>query len=71
MSRQALEAFIGRVVLDDEFRLAFFADPEAAWVGYQLTAEEMIALKRLDAESLDECAGLRGMQIVRNVVRSD
>ena len=37
VSRQALEAIIGRAIMDEEFRLALFADPEAALVRYELT----------------------------------
>jgi hypothetical protein len=55
MSRQALEAIVGRAILDAEFRLAFFADPDGTVLGYELTEEEMAALKQLDAESLDAC----------------
>lgn len=56
MSRWALEAVIGRAILDEHFRLALFAEPEAALVGYELTEDEMAALKSVDAESLDACA---------------
>ena len=41
MSRRALEAVIGRAILDEEFRLALFADPEAALVDYELTEDEL------------------------------
>jgi len=58
MSRRALEAVIGRAILDEEFRLALFADLEAALVGYNLTEQEMAALKSVDAESLDACCGI-------------
>ena len=56
MSREALEAVIGRAVINEEFRLALFADPDAALAGYALTEREVAALKRMDAESLDACA---------------
>jgi hypothetical protein len=59
VSRQALETVIGKAVLDVEFRIAFFADPDSALAGYELTEEEVAALKSVDAESLDACgAGL-------------
>jgi hypothetical protein len=60
MSRLALEAVIGRAILDEEFRLALFADPEAALVEYELTEAEMAALKSVDAESLDGCSNSLG-----------
>lgn len=63
MSRQVLEAVIGRAILDEEFRLALFADPEAALVEYELTEVEMVAIKSVDAESLDAC----GQQIGKRV----
>jgi hypothetical protein len=64
MSRQALEAIVGRVILDQEFRLALFADPEAALVGYEVTEEEMAALRSVDAESLDACASRIGRRVL-------
>lgn len=56
VSRQALEAVIGRTILDEAFRMALFADPEAALADYQLTESEEAALKLVDAETLDACA---------------
>lgn len=55
MSQQALQAVIGRAILDVEFRFALFADPEAALADYELTASELTALKSVDAEILDAC----------------
>ena len=69
MSRQTLEAVIGRAILDEEFRLALFADPEAALVEYELTEDEMAALKLVDAESLDACANGLGRRILRVLAR--
>jgi hypothetical protein len=63
VSRQALEAIIGRAILDEEFRLALFADPETALIGFELTEDEMSALKQLDAESLDACGDTLGRRI--------
>ena len=57
MSRDALEAVIGRAVIDEEFRLALFADPDSALAGYALTDGELAALRTLDAENLDAFAG--------------
>lgn len=56
MSRQALEAVIGRAILSAEFRMAFFADPDEALADFDLTEAERAALKRVDAESLDACS---------------
>jgi hypothetical protein len=56
VSRKALEAIIGRAVLDDEFRLLLFADPNSVLTGYYLTKAELASVKSVDAESLDACA---------------
>lgn len=53
MSQRELEAVIGRAILDQEFRMALFANPAAALAGYELTETEMAALRLVDAESLD------------------
>ena len=58
MSRPALEAVLGRTILDEEFRFALFAGPETALVEYELTEDELAALKSVDAESLDACAAI-------------
>lgn len=69
MSRQALEAVIGRAVLDEEFRWTLFADPAAALIRYELTDDELAALRSVDAESLDACATLLGARIRLNLPR--
>ncbi len=58
MSREALEAVIGRAVIDARFCLALFADPDATLAGYELTEGELAALKTLDAESLEACESI-------------
>jgi hypothetical protein len=63
MSWRTLEAVIGRAILDEEFRLALFADPEAALVEYEMTEDEIAALKSVDAESLDACAQGIGQRV--------
>ena len=55
MSQRELEAVIGRAILDQEFRMALFANPTAALAGYELTEAEIAALRSVDAESLDAC----------------
>ena len=64
MSRQALEAIIGRAVVNEEFRLLLFADPEMALVGYELTEKELAALRKLDAESLEGCNKLIARRVM-------
>jgi hypothetical protein len=55
MSQRELEAVIGRAIVDQEFRMALFADPTAALAEYELTEAEVAALRMVDAESLDAC----------------
>jgi hypothetical protein len=56
VSQQALQAVIGRAILDAKFRFALYADPATALVEYELTGDEMAALQAVDAESLEACA---------------
>lgn len=67
MSREALEAVIGRAIMDAEFRLALFADPDATLAPYELTAGEAAAIKMLDAESLDAFARASGGRIAQKL----
>ncbi|MCB9152866.1 MAG: Franean1_4349 family RiPP [Caldilineae bacterium] len=53
MSKQSLEAIIGRAMLDEDFRTALFADPDQALAGYRLTRKERMAIANVDAETLD------------------
>jgi hypothetical protein len=63
MSKQAIEAILGRSVLDDSYRHQFFADPNRALAGYDLTKEERAALLSVDAETLDAFAERLGVQL--------
>ena len=63
MSRQVLEAVIGRAVLDKDFRVTLFVEPEVALIEYELTEEELAALKKMDAESLDACGETIGRRV--------
>ena len=68
MSKEAVEAVIGKAVLDSEFREALFADPDAALAGYELTTGEIAALKAIDAETIESCAGALNERISRAFV---
>jgi hypothetical protein len=68
VSRQALEAVIGRAILDEEFRLALFADPETALVEYELTEQEMAAIRSVDAESLEASAVGLGQRTLKKLM---
>ena len=67
MPRRTLEAVIGRAILDEEFRWDLFAEPEAALVEYELTEDEMAALRSADAESLDACARTIGRRLAFSI----
>ena len=56
MSQQAVEAVIGKAVLDDEFRKELTADAEKALSAFDLTDAEKAALKSMDAETMDALA---------------
>jgi hypothetical protein len=71
VSRQALEAVIGRAILDVEFRTALFADPDSTLVDYQLTAVELAALKSVDAESLDACGAGLAQRILKVLTHTE
>lgn len=58
MTQRELEAVIGRAIVDQEFRMALFADRAAALDGYNLTETELAALRSVDAESLDACGSI-------------
>lgn len=56
MSQQTLETILGRCVMDADYRILLFADPDLALAGYDLTKEERAALLAIDAETLDAFA---------------
>lgn len=53
MSKKSLESILGRALLDEDFRMKLFADPDRALVGYRLTNNERMAIANVDAETLD------------------
>jgi hypothetical protein len=57
MSKEAVQAVIGKAVTESEFRELLFANPDEALEGYELTEEEMGALKAIDAETMESFAG--------------
>lgn len=57
MSKEAVEAIVGKAVLDGEFREALFASPEEVLGEYELTDEEVVALKAIDFETMESFAG--------------
>jgi hypothetical protein len=65
VSKQALEAILGRCVMDDAYRTLLFAHPDQALAGYELTKEERAALLAVDAETLDAFAERVGVHLAR------
>jgi hypothetical protein len=57
MTKEAVQTIIGQAVVDREFRESLFADPDEVLAGYELTEEEMVALKAIDAETMESFAG--------------
>ena len=57
MSREAVEAIIGKAVVDSQFRTALFANPDQVLAGYDLTEEEIASLKAIDFETMESFAG--------------
>jgi len=57
MSKETLQTVIGKAVADDQFREALFANPDKALAGYDLTKDEVAALKSVDAETMESLAG--------------
>jgi hypothetical protein len=57
MTKEAVEAVVGKAVLDSEFREALFANPDEALAEYDLTEEEITALRAIDFETMESFAG--------------
>lgn len=57
MSKEAVQAVIGKAVTDSKFREELFANPDQALSGYELTEAEIAALRNVDAETMESFAG--------------
>jgi hypothetical protein len=68
MSKQAVQAIIGKAVLDGDFRQALFADPTTALEGYDLTEQEVATLKGIDSETMESLAGTLDERISKAVI---
>ena len=66
MSKQTVERVVGRAVLDSEFREALFADADEVLTDYELTEEEIAALKAIDFETMESFAARIGDQMSRS-----
>lgn len=56
MSIENVQTILGRAVTEPEYRELLFSDPGAALEGYELSEEEMDALKGLEREKFDAVA---------------
>jgi hypothetical protein len=68
MSKEAVQAVIGKAVMESEFRELLFANPDQALEGYELTDEETAALKAIDAETMESFAGELDERISRMLI---
>lgn len=57
MSQQAVQELVGRAVMDQAFRELLFSNPDQAFKGYDLTAQEKEILRNLDAGEVADFAG--------------
>lgn len=53
MTTQAVEQILGRIITDEKFRQLFFANPEKALQGYDLSPEEHEALLKTKQEDVE------------------
>ncbi len=67
MSQSTVETILGRLITDEDFRSAFFAEPYQACRqhAFDVTEEELAALRELDHLSLNAVAGCLDDTIVR------
>lgn len=67
MSQSTVETILGRLITDEDFRSAFFTEPQSAcWQhAFDVTEEELAALRELDHRALDAVAGCLDGTIVR------
>ena len=56
MSAEETRKVVSRAVMDEEFRNTLFSNPDKALEGYDLTPEEINALRSIPAETIDEFA---------------
>jgi hypothetical protein len=56
MSTEDTRKVVSRAVRDEEYRKTLYSDPERALQGYDLTPEEVNALRAIPAETIDDFA---------------
>jgi len=56
VSRKILEEIIGRAAMDPEFRRRMIQEPETAFKDYDLTEEQISALRTIPMDALEKFA---------------
>ena len=56
VSRETLEKIIGRAATDSQFRRRIIEDPRAAFREYDLTAEQVSAIRAIPTDALEKFA---------------
>ncbi|MBW1804191.1 MAG: Franean1_4349 family RiPP [Deltaproteobacteria bacterium] len=56
MFRETLEKIIGRAAMDAQFRQRMIENPEVAFKEYNLTEEQILAIKAIPADALEKFA---------------
>jgi hypothetical protein len=69
MAQDAVSQIIGRAVTDAEFRSLLFSNPEQALQDYDLSGDEIEALKNLKQEDLEDFATKLDSRITKRAWR--
>jgi hypothetical protein len=65
VSQKSVEAVIGKVLLDEEFRKSLLGNPDNALAEFELTASEIAGIKSIDGETLDALAATLDARVAR------
>jgi len=68
MTKEAVEAVIGKAMLDPEFSMALLADPDQALAPFDLTEAEKASLKSIDGETMDTLAHVLDTRVAKVLV---
>ena len=68
MSVQDTRKVVSRAVMDEEYRRTLFSDPDTALAGYDLTPDEVQALRSIPAETMDDFANHLEERISMSVI---
>jgi len=71
MSKEAVEAVVGKAILDAKFRQAMIADPEKALAGFDLTDTEKASLKSIDNETMSALANTLDERTSKKMMNRD